>query len=187
MGCCGGKSKSVPKGIVLNKRMQVALDGGSVVLEYIGNSYGTQTFYGPKTGSQYVAGITKPLVIVDPKDAVTGSTRQPGILEQKENGKPLFRKYVPPKQSVITITDATKTAKVVITEPDTLEEAIIQEEQIQEVEVDQPEFAELVATTSLPKLKEIHINKLAVSNWLRAEKTGRNRKGVIAYLEILTK
>lgn len=101
--CCGQKKKGLAGGgavVTANtKRMVIPMDGDSVVLEYIGSSFGTQTFYGPATGAQYRAGQSKALVIVDAKDAITNSTRQPGLLEMRENGKSIFRRYVPPKPS----------------------------------------------------------------------------------------
>lgn len=95
--CCG-QSVKTSKSVTSSARrtVLVPMSAGSVVLEYIGTSVGTQTFYGPITGARYVAGKTRPLVSVDPRDTRTTSQTKRGLLDLMEGGKLLFRKYVPP-------------------------------------------------------------------------------------------
>jgi hypothetical protein len=63
-----------------------------ILLEYIGKSMGTQTWYGPGSGKPYSFGLTKNKIQpVDPKDLQTNSPRKPGFLEIREGGQKIFR------------------------------------------------------------------------------------------------
>jgi pyruvate/2-oxoglutarate dehydrogenase complex dihydrolipoamide acyltransferase (E2) component len=62
------------------------------LVEYVGKSYGTQSFYGPSTGIRYQFGLTKNKIQnVDPEDLRTNSPSRPGFLELREGGAPIFR------------------------------------------------------------------------------------------------
>lgn len=98
MGCCGGGhavTKSNSKTSGLSARI-VPMSAGAVVLEYIGTSTGTQTFYGPVTGTRYSAGLTRKMISVDPRDLRTGHLKKKGLLELSENNKTIFKIYTPP-------------------------------------------------------------------------------------------
>lgn len=96
--CCGNNSKSVKSssggGARTVRAAAIPLNGGSTILEYIGSSWGAQSFYGA-SGARYVAGKSRSLVKVDKND-LTGTTKKPGLLELRENGKLIFRVYNPP-------------------------------------------------------------------------------------------
>jgi len=109
MACCG-KSTAKIKPARTYKPPVVADAAGMTLLEYTGDNWGTATFYGPATGSQYRAGKSKPVVPVDPRDLITGSIKAYGLLEIKENGKQIFRPYkpvIPPPVEKVVSTVAT--------------------------------------------------------------------------------
>ena len=96
--CCGQR-KATPQQIqTIKARRAAALPGadGLMLIEYIGGNIGTAPYYGPVTGTRYEAGKKKNLIYIDQQDAVTGNARKPGLLEMKDNGKAVFRKYSPP-------------------------------------------------------------------------------------------
>jgi len=94
--CCGQSTPKTkaPGGIA--KSAAIPMSAGSIILEYVGTSLGKQTFYGPVTGARYSAGLTHKLISVDPRDARTSSLTRRGLLDLSENGRPLFRAFVPP-------------------------------------------------------------------------------------------
>lgn len=175
--CCGKRTSKVSKG-TRSYTAAIAMDAGSMVLEYIGTSQGTQTFYGPGTGSQYVAGLSRPLITADPKDAVTGNARKPGLLEIREAGKNIFRVYKPPKQTPIKPATPPKETPA---EP----EAPLQEEheESQQEELPQEKLPQSVTTLSLPQIQKLFIDADTAKAWLQEELEGKKRKTVIAYLK----
>jgi hypothetical protein len=72
-----------------------------VIIEYVGKSYGTQSFYGISTGSRYSAGLTRPRVAVDKNDLL-GKKNRLGLLELVENGRNIFRLVPAPVQVKVT-------------------------------------------------------------------------------------
>ncbi len=106
MSCngCGGRGKT-PKKIsakALSSKALTEIQGveGMILLEYVGKSIGTQTWYGPATGKQYRFGLSSHKIQpVDPDDIQTGSNRKPGFLEIRESGRRVF-KIVKPKVSI---------------------------------------------------------------------------------------
>ena len=89
MGCCGGRDQ--PKAVVSTKGIP-AIQGvdGMTLIKYVGGSIGTQSWYGVVSGKQYHFGQKKDLGNVDPVDLQTGQMQRPGLLEVRENGKPVF-------------------------------------------------------------------------------------------------
>lgn len=97
--CCGSKNTNlVGQGAVSKPRplLEIANMENLVIVEYVGKSYGTQSFYGVTTGTRYVAGLTRPRVAVDKND-LYGSQSRPGLLDMREGGKNIFRLVPPPK------------------------------------------------------------------------------------------
>ena len=91
MGCCG--SRAAPKEALL-KSLPKEVQGveGMILLEYIGKSMGTQSWYGAATGKQYTFGLTKNKIQpVDPRDLQTNSHNRPGFLEIREGGQVIFK------------------------------------------------------------------------------------------------
>lgn len=89
--CCGkkninlaGKGANSPRPLLEIKNMQ-----NLVIVQYVGKSFGTQSFYGVNTGERYAAGLSHPKVAVDKED-LYGSVNRPGLLELRENGKNIF-------------------------------------------------------------------------------------------------
>jgi hypothetical protein len=114
------------------------------LVEYIGNNYGKASFYGIKTGNQYRAGKSHKVVPVDKSD-LHGSANRPGLLDLKENNKPLFRLYVlPAAPAPVKLTSVKKAAPVKKAVP-------------QKVEVAEPVLhVETPRTESVPASKKKH-------------------------------
>jgi glycosyltransferase involved in cell wall biosynthesis len=94
-GCGGRRPQNVHAGKRSLKTLEIANMENLVIIEYVGKSYGTQSFYGVSTGSRYSAGLTRPRVAVDKNDLV-GTQNRPGLLELHENGRNIFRLLLPP-------------------------------------------------------------------------------------------
>jgi hypothetical protein len=95
--CCGRDGISVS----LNQQSQQALAGlpgaeGFVTIEYQGGNSGDMSWFGTVTGTRYVAGGITRLVSVDVRDALTGASKKPGLLELVEYGKYIFKEYTEP-------------------------------------------------------------------------------------------
>jgi glycosyltransferase involved in cell wall biosynthesis len=95
--CCGRDGLSAS----LNQQSQQSLAGlpgaeGFVTIEYQGGNSGDMVWYGVVTGTRYVAGGITRLVSVDIRDALTGASKKPGLLELVEYGKYVFKEYVDP-------------------------------------------------------------------------------------------
>lgn len=95
--CCGNNKKNA---IVLGvtkisepKKPAVAGGNGMVLLQYLGGNWGSQSFYGPVTGSQYVVSKGDPIVPVDPRDVESSGRNKVGLIDQTVGGKPAFRRY----------------------------------------------------------------------------------------------
>lgn len=113
--CCGSdKPTKTTKPTTKRSATIVPMSDGAVVLEYIGPSFGTQTFYGPKTGARYKAGKSRNLISVDPRDLATGDQNKRGLLELIENGQKLFRRYVQPVAQVEPSSDIEAAAGLII-------------------------------------------------------------------------
>jgi hypothetical protein len=93
MGCCGGTKTAPTVKVSPTTKKIVAGADGTTTLEYIGDSWGTISFYGPTTGARYTAGKSKPYVNVDPRDLNTTTASRPGLLQIKDKGRPLFQVY----------------------------------------------------------------------------------------------
>jgi len=102
--CCGGRRSSNVSGSTTKKSyktLEIANMENLVIIEYVGKSYGTQSFYGVSTGSRYSAGLTRPRVAVDKNDLL-GKKNRLGLLELVENGRNIFRLVPAPVQVKVT-------------------------------------------------------------------------------------
>jgi len=106
--CCG--NRATPKAVIKASSLptEVIIQGvnGMTLLEYVGGSQGTQSWYGVMTGIKYEFGLKKKLGNVDPADLETFRMNKPGFLEIRENGKPVFKlaKVTPAKPSIAETT-----------------------------------------------------------------------------------
>ena len=176
--CCGNPPKGQKKMISQNvnkARQYVASAGeGEIILQYIGKSHGTQSFYGVNTGRRYAAGLSHPLVAVDRRD-LAGTNARPGMLAIMDGRVKLFQIWKPPVKKVTPTLPAQDISKLI--EPEKLAE--IEEGKPDEMPV-YPCPDELTLTQI--KALDLHLGD-AASDMLEAEKHGRKRKNVIAYLE----
>lgn len=104
--CCGAKRVGAGnQSAKIGTERIVPMSGGSVVLEYLGTSTGSQTFYGPATGARYSAGKNRPLVAVDPRDLQTDGAKPTGLLQLSEGGKRLFRQHSTPAPKAAKVSE----------------------------------------------------------------------------------
>jgi pyruvate/2-oxoglutarate dehydrogenase complex dihydrolipoamide acyltransferase (E2) component len=95
--------KSLPKDV-----QEIQGVEGMILLEYVGKSMGTQSWYGPVTGKPYSFGLTKNKIQpVDPKDLQTNSPHKPGFLEIREGGQKIFKvvKNQPKKAATLPVAE----------------------------------------------------------------------------------
>lgn len=104
---CGGSPSKASRGS-RTKRVTVDLsarafagESGMTLVQYIGKNAGTSTFWGPVTFVPYVFGGARPVGNVDDRDLRTKNPKNPGILQQKENGIVCFQKYASKKKQRI--------------------------------------------------------------------------------------
>jgi len=92
MSCCGGRGRSRRNRSTSNTLRLPGATQGQKLLEYIGLNPGKETYYGNVTGTRYTYGA-------GPKDRVKAFFVEdiPAALDLFENGKPVFRRYNPPK------------------------------------------------------------------------------------------
>lgn len=93
MSCCGSRAANTAAlmGVVMsNQKPPLPGADGMNLIRYVGRSLGTQSFYGPVSGARYSAGRSRPLIYVDNRDLRTRNMRQPGLLELREEGQPVF-------------------------------------------------------------------------------------------------
>lgn len=112
MGCCGGKKANfVINGSKTFMAQQSSLPGkdGFEVLEYIGNSAGTMTWWGPVTRTRYVFGGSRRVGYVDARDA-TGMLR---IADQGQAAFRIYRKPVVKPTPAVEVVAAAKPAATV--------------------------------------------------------------------------
>ena len=88
--CCG--NRAAPKVVIEKNPTTIQGVNGMALVEYVGKSFGTQSWYGPTTGMRYQFGLTKNKIQnVSPDDLRTNSPSKPGFLEIRESGAPIFR------------------------------------------------------------------------------------------------
>ncbi len=109
MGCCGGKKGNFTiNGSKTLMAQQASLPGrdGFEVLEYIGNSAGTMTWWGPVTRTRYVFGGSRRVGYVDARDAA-------GMLRIADQGQQAFRIYRKPVVKPAPVVEVVAAAKPV--------------------------------------------------------------------------
>ncbi len=87
--CCGNKDNRVPFVAPVQDALAPGADG-MLLIEYVGGNAGKMTFYGPVSGTRYVAGGVIKKLYIDSRDAITGKKKEPGFLEMQDHGHPLF-------------------------------------------------------------------------------------------------
>lgn len=98
--CCGHGRNGVTNNTgarMMASRPETLLAGseGMILVEYLGASYGHQSFYGPVTGTQYVFDARRNKGYIDSRDAHAQSGR--GILDLVVKGKIQFKEVVEEK------------------------------------------------------------------------------------------
>jgi GT2 family glycosyltransferase len=144
MGCCG--SNGQPKAVVSTKGIP-AVQGvdGMTLIQYIGGSIGTQSWYGVVSGKQYKFGLKKNLGNVDPEDLQTGKMQRPGLLEIRENGKPVF-KLAPVAKPVQSVAEKSAfSEKVVEVKEEVILPEVIEEEPVKARELNVSAAAQKLA------------------------------------------
>lgn len=185
--CCGNgpAAQAAP---VSNSPQRLAVPGGAgtLMLEYVGGSYGTQSFYGPVTGARYSAGRSRPYVAVDLRDATTGRPNRPGLLEIRENEKAVFRPYVPPVEAEKTEGELLADAQAAVletTEAFSPDPPAILVESAETVSLsDVVEVPDVNALTAKDILA-LDVTAAQAAAMLAAELAGKKRSTVVAFLE----
>ncbi len=172
--CCGKPDKKQKAQInksVKQARQETAREG-EIILQYIGKSHGTQSFYGVETGKRYVAGLSHPLVAVDRRD-LAGTQTRPGILAIMDGRVKLFQIWKPPVKKIMPTLPAQDISK------------LIEPEKIAEIEEGKPDEMPDIENMSLTEIKNLDLRFVNVSDLYEIECSGRNRKNVLKYLESL--
>jgi glycosyltransferase involved in cell wall biosynthesis len=89
MGCCGGRRTSSKKATASSTQgAQTAFAGkkGMVLIEYVGLNAGSQSYFGPVTGTRYVAGGNRRVIYVERED-------ETAMLELYEQRRKVFKPY----------------------------------------------------------------------------------------------
>jgi glycosyltransferase involved in cell wall biosynthesis len=91
MGCCGQRYSVTDTGVVMKSSEPEILVGaeGMSLVEYLGGNVGTQTFYGPITGSGYPFSSLKNHRYVDNRDLHTN--KEDGLLDLRVHTKAVFK------------------------------------------------------------------------------------------------
>lgn len=188
--CCGSGNKKVSnsgaKSAAVKNSPVVAGGTGMVLLEYIGNNWGSQSFYGPVTGSQYVVSKANPVVPVDLRDVEYNKKNRRGLLDQGIDGKKMFRRYAGGVRAQTNVAPAkilpdpvvTRQAQTAVTETEivTTDDTVI------------ATFALDIAKILSSNVLEIRAMDLSaytqeqINDLILAETEGKNRKYVLAKL-----
>jgi glycosyltransferase involved in cell wall biosynthesis len=172
MGCCGGRrsraaARTVRPGVGRTIIMK-DLPGrkGMVLIEYLGLSAGTQTWFGEVTGTRYLFGGRQKVGYVDQADAEI-------LLTKVKGGKPIFRIFEQPEAA------KKKAPKPKAKEPEL--------EGIKEIHIESKDLVVDPGTMSIPKLETylgtVVIPQNELKKILDAEVSGQNRKGAVELLE----
>jgi len=94
-GCGGpvripGTSRAAQTETVTLASMPVPGVDGMTLIQYQGDNWGSEVFYGPVTRMPYSFGKSRPNGNVDNRDVRTGDMKKPGFLEIMHKGKHLF-------------------------------------------------------------------------------------------------
>lgn len=140
MGCCGGRrspqsqTSQISGGTYSMAKLETAGATGMVLVEYMGQNYGKQTYYGPVTGAPYTFSARANKRWVDRRDLhfKTDSGNDIGLLDMMQNGRDLFRQASnPAPESVLA------SAEPVVEEPVPAEEAAEIDQAVDEIYIEQ--------------------------------------------------
>lgn len=93
--CCGNRPRPETPWTPPQQLLQQPGQDGMILIEYVGGNAGSSSWYGPITRTRYVAGGSKRQIYIDPRDAITGSRKNPGLLELAEHGQKVFIEATP--------------------------------------------------------------------------------------------
>jgi glycosyltransferase involved in cell wall biosynthesis len=88
MACCGNREKRPASPQPTRAAQTLSGSSGMTILQYNGENYGKEPFFGPVTGTMYVFSKTSPLRNVDNRDLHTPKFK--GLLDLTLNGRPIF-------------------------------------------------------------------------------------------------
>lgn len=96
MACCGNRGKATTVSPSTNGAVATILAGsaGMTLLQYNGENYGKETYFGPVTGTAYVFSKVSNIKNVDNRDLTTSKSK--GLLDLMDHGKAIFSVYNPP-------------------------------------------------------------------------------------------
>lgn len=164
MGCCGGRKS---KAISTSAPASITQGEGMTLIEYVGSSWGKMSWYGPVSGKAYVTGLKSPIVNADPSDLVTGKPSGLGLLEIREQGKPVFVLYRP-----------------LIPDP-----GIVEKEELPEPEIIEAEVV-LADNPYEYTVREVKKWDLSADDWelvAQMELKGKNRKTILDHADRMIK
>ena len=100
MSCCGNRGKRTQEIQSSSSRTQPILSGasGMTLVQYNGENYGKEPFFGPVTGAMYEFSKTKNVKNVDNRDLHTDKFK--GLLDLTLHGKNIFSIYEVPEQRI---------------------------------------------------------------------------------------
>ena len=94
MSCCGGRrNDNAPSQNSGSDMSMLVGSAGMTLIAYQGTNLGTETYFGPVTGTGYQFSKIKPVKNVDNRDLST--TKSTGLLDLYNFGKPVFVRYTP--------------------------------------------------------------------------------------------
>ncbi len=181
VGCCGRGSKPTASGVTANtKEVDYSVGAeGMIALEYVGLSTGKQTWHGKVTHARYLFGGSHPRGWVDKRDAAA-------LLELREGGRPLFRRYIAPKPVPIpeppTAPALTEAAIAAADDEAPLAAALVVAAlaEVEAPEVKATDIADMTVAAIRAALPGADAHLRAI--WLEQERSGRNRATVLKLL-----
>ena len=145
MGCCGGRRSTLPRAdsqtgraMLAASRAVIGAAEDKVLIEYIGGNSGNSSWWGPVTGTRYIAGGGKRVVAVDPKDA-------DAMIALRKGRKLLFRRYR--MQPAAKVVEIPKEQAVVANPPEP--------DDLTEIKGVGPATAEKLASSGFPTFLEL--------------------------------
>jgi glycosyltransferase involved in cell wall biosynthesis len=116
MGCCGNRKSKVSSISSSSSSTSVPVVGseGMTLVHYEGENFGSESYFGPVTGSVYTFSATKNMKYVDKRDLRT--PRGTGLLDLVSHGKLVFTETQAPKPAVVTTTLRAPVAEVKVEE-----------------------------------------------------------------------
>ena len=93
MTCCGGRNRKMGiNSIKPEERVSMLIGStGMTLIQYQGKNYGTETYFGPATGTPYSFSLKKSIRNVDNRDLHT--VKKTGLLDLANHGKNIFSIY----------------------------------------------------------------------------------------------